>query len=501
MRYQVNPNRVLFERDTMLYGHFLEHFHRQIYGGVYDPASPLSDARGFRTDVIEALRQIRTPVIRWPGGCFVSSYHWRNGVGKRVPSFDKAWRVEDSNQFGTDEFVELCRAIECEPYFCTNAGTGTPEEMSDWVEYCNLKDEGEFARMRIAGGHKDPYGVKYWSVGNENYGSWEIGAKGSDEWSRIVLESAKMIHHVDPFAELSAAALDDLDWNVKLLKAAGPHLHWISIHGYWDGLWQVDEPADYGQVMAETGERMTGALRRVRGLLDALGLTGKVKITYDEWNLRGWHHPNAHTVQQGRTKADYLYPRDRNDLNSVYTMADAVFSACFLSMLLRNADAVGMACFAPVVNTRGCIYVHEKGIVKRPTFHVFDMYANLMGDEVLDGWMDEACAYETKAKDGTPVTVGCVDALATKHSKDGRLAIALINKHEHEEKMLTLDTMGARRACAMHTLRGDSPDAYNDVHAQERVRIERNDDAVRALHGGVFEVRLPPHSVSVLVME
>ena len=190
----INANRTLGRRDPMIYGHFIEHFHRQIYGGVYDPGNPLSDAEGFRQDVLEAMRRIHVPVLRWPGGCFVSSYHWKKAVGRRrTPFFDKAWRVEDPNDFGTDEYVALCRKIGCEPYICTNAGTGTAEEMSDWVEYCNLDHEGEFAKWRIANGHEKPFGVKYWSIGNENYGSWEIGAKSAQEWGRLVLESAKMM--------------------------------------------------------------------------------------------------------------------------------------------------------------------------------------------------------------------------------------------------------------------------------------------------------------------
>ena len=177
----INANRTLGRRDPMIYGHFIEHFHRQIYGGVYDPGNPLSDAEGFRQDVLEAMRRIHVPVLRWPGGCFVSSYHWKKAVGRRrTPFFDKAWRVEDPNDFGTDEYVALCRKIGCEPYICTNAGTGTAEEMSDWVEYCNLDHEGEFAKWRMANGHEKPFGVKYWSIGNENYGCLgdrrEIGA-------------------------------------------------------------------------------------------------------------------------------------------------------------------------------------------------------------------------------------------------------------------------------------------------------------------------------------
>ena len=178
MIVHVNPKRALFERNPLIYGHFLEHFHRQIYDGIFDPQSPFADEDGFRTDVIEALKNIQTPIIRWPGGCFVSSYNWKKAVGKeRTAVFDKAWRVEDPNTFGTDEFIKLCRKIDCEPYICTNAGSGTEEEMSDWVEYCNLENEGEFAKMRIKNGNKEPYNVRYWSIGNENYGAWEIGAK------------------------------------------------------------------------------------------------------------------------------------------------------------------------------------------------------------------------------------------------------------------------------------------------------------------------------------
>jgi hypothetical protein len=152
------PEHTPARRDFKIFGHFLEHFHRQIYGGVFDPGSHLSDANGFRRDVIEALRRIKTPVIRWPGGCFVSAYPWKKGVGARVPYYDKAWRVEEPNSFGTDEFVAFCREVGAEPFICTNAGTGTPEDMSDWVEYCNL-DIGEWAALRRANGHDKPFKV------------------------------------------------------------------------------------------------------------------------------------------------------------------------------------------------------------------------------------------------------------------------------------------------------------------------------------------------------
>ena len=493
------PARVMGKRDIMLYGHFIEHFHRQIYGGVYDPGNPLSDEEGFRTDVIEAMKKIRVPIIRWPGGCFVSSYNWKKAVGPvRTPMFDKAWRVEDPNSFGTDEFVKLCRKIGCEPYICTNAGTGTAEEMSDWVEYCNLENEGEFARWRIANGYEQPHRVKYWSIGNENYGWWEIGAKAVGEWGRLVLESAKMMKHVDPDAELSAAALADIRWNVDLLQQAGQHLDWISIHKYWDMMPQVNNPANYEQCMAFTADLDTD-LQKVRGLLTAFGLEKQIKIAYDEWILRSWHHPNVHALKQGRTKDEYVTPRDKNDINSTYTMADAVFTACFLNILNRNCDIVGMANFAPIINTRGCIYTHEGGIVLRSTYHVFDLYVNYLGDEILDGWMEDQETMRVTAKDGHEEVVPVLDVLPTRMSGSGMIAIAAVNKHASEARTLTLTAEGCGSATQYRviTVNGESVDAYNDM---DRNDVTLQEGEWLPLTGDV-QVSLAAHSVNVIQMK
>lgn len=495
-KIQILSSRVLMRRDPMIYGHFIEHFHRQIYGGVYEPGSPLADEDGFRTDVLEALRKIRVPILRWPGGCFVSSYHWQKAVGPvRTPFFDKAWRVEDPNTFGTNEYIKLCRRIGCEPYICTNAGTGTPEEMSDWVEYCNLEREGEFARLRIAHGYPEPHRVKYWSIGNENYGWWEIGAKSAEEWGRLVLESAKMMKHVDPTAELSAAALSDIDWNVNLLKSCGQHIDWISIHKYWNLMPNENTFATYEQSMAYTDDLDTD-LNRVRGLLTAFGLEKRVKIAYDEWNLRGWHHPNVHTLRQGVTKEEYITPRDLNDRNGDYTMADAVFTACFLNTLNRNSNIVGMACFAPAVNTRGCIFTHREGIVLRGTYHVYDLYVNQLGDEILEGWTENLPRMEVPHKDGGTRTVDTLDILATRNSGDGSLAIAAVNKDPAEMQMLTpVLRDGTFREYRLLTVNGESTEAYNDIGMNG---ITLKEGSWQPAPEGPLTVSLEPHSVNIL---
>ncbi len=484
----VDQRRSIGTRDPMIYGQFLEHFHRQVYGGVFDPGSPLAGPDGLREDVVAALKKLQVPVVRWPGGCFVSAYHWQGGVGKnREPYYDKAWCVEEPNTFGTDEYIHFCRRIGAEPYICTNAGTGTPEEMSDWLEYCN-QTLGKFARQRAENGHPEPYGVKYWSIGNENWGSWEMGSKSIDEWSRYVTESAKMMRRVDPTAQLFAASVAGLDWNVKLLREAGHLLNWVSIHGYWDTLCEKNEPADYEQCMVYSTQ-VEEPIHKVKSILGALDAGGKVRVAYDEWNLRGWHHPGV--MDFNRLDPDHEHAakmRDGNDLNSIYTMADAVFSAAFLSACLRNCDTVGMANFSPIVNTRGAVFTYDKGIVLRPTYHVFDLYANHLGAEVVDSYVRGDQYFSCKGE-----KLPMLDAAATLDAA-GRPALALVNRHPDESAAVTLTLREeGPEGGTLYSVNGADKDSFNDIDHPDAVAVySKKVDLRQALV-------LEPHSVNVLV--
>ena len=491
-RLHILPARVIGRRNEMIYGQFLEHFHRQIYGGIWQPGSPLADARGFRRDVLAALRRIRTPILRWPGGCFASAYHWKSGVGAaREPAFDKAWRVEEPNAFGTDEFVSFCRELGAQPYICANAGTGGPEEMSDWVEYCNLRQEGTWAKLRVSNGHPRPHGVTYWSIGNENYLPGEMGARTPAEWGLFVREAGKMMKRVDPTIQLLAASTDNLDWNIGLLREAGRLLDWISLHSYWDGLWQVNDLSSYETCMAYSVE-IEAPLLGMEAILRALGMLGKVRIAWDEWNLRGWHHPDVDAP--GR---DYLTPRDRNDRNESYTMADAVFSACFLNCCLAHCATVGMANFAPAVNTRGAIFTHDGGIVERTTYHVFDLYTNSMGETVVDVWLEGGGSFEAAAR-GEIRRVPALDASATLADADGSLRVALVNRSPEAAAAveLVLRDAGFDGPAELRTLRAESKDSFNDVDHPESASIHTSTPPRG--RGGALRLELPPHSVSVL---
>ena len=413
--------------------------------------------------------------------------------------------VEETNEFGTDEFIKLCRKIGCEPYICTNAGTGSAEEMSDWVEYCNLKEMGRFAKQRIQNGNKEPFGIKYWSIGNENYGGWEMGAKESAEWGRLVAESAKMMLRVDPAIELSAASINDLNWNIDLLRKAGRYLKWISIHSYFEGSSDGLKNNDYNTLMLRTGKNISDNIDRARSFLKALDYGDKIKIAYDEWNLRGWYHPNVFNIyalseiEDIRKDPENIYrqrilePRNNNDVNSTYSMADAVFSAAFLNTCLRNCDIIGMACFSPVVNTRGAIFTHKDGIVLRPQYFVFELYANLLKDNVLNIWKYDVPTIS--GSDGnTQKTVDTVDIVVTYGNDE--YAIGAVNKDPENTQTVDISFLDdVVKTMKIHTVNGNGVDSYNDIGKTD-VKIEVSDAIPFS-----GKITLAPHSVNVIELK
>ena len=478
--------------NRMIFGGFLEHFDHQIYGGVFEPGSPLADQQGFRTDVIAALKELGVPIVRWPGGCYVSGYHWESGVGKnRRPTDDMAWGVIEPNTFGTDEYVALCRIAGWQPYICNNAGNGTIEEMRNWVEYCN-GSTGKYAQMRAGNGHDAPLNVGVWSIGNENWGQHEIGCKPIEEWAPLVLEAAKAMKAADPGIQLSAAALPSREWTLPLLKAAGQYLDYISIHGYWLPLWQKNDPPDYltSIMESEAPEKM---LADYTGVLEESGLRGKIKIAFDEWNLRGWHHPGfprKEVQDYGDPEVKRLVAeREKNDIASQYTMVDALFSASFFNACLRHAGDVRMANIAPLVNTRGPLFVHPKGLVRRTHFHAMAMYAG-----ELEARVGTAGIKADKLRHGGK-SVPVVDAVATVDETGANWAVALVNRHPEKTVACTIKMKDRplEGEYGAVVLAGDSPDAFNDIENPNRVAPEKRTVVFKK---GVVD--LPPHSLVIV---
>ena len=478
--------------SPMIFGGFIEHFNDQIYGGLFEPGSPLADERGFRKDVIAAMKELKLSVVRWPGGCFVSGYHWKDGVGKvRKPVPDPVWGATDPNTFGTDEFIEWCRLVGCEPYICTNAGNGTAEEMKQWVEYCNAT-EGEYAQQRIANGHEKPFKVKFWSIGNENYGPWEIGRKDADEWGPLVDQCAKLMRAADPDITLVAAATKKEEWSLPLLAAAGKHLEYVALHEYWFGFQSKNMMPPYKDcIMRSEGPENT--IVTMLGILEKAGCRGRVRIAFDEWNLRGWHHPGfprKKPLEAGDAEAaEFIAKRDINKIHSQYTVADALFSASFFNSSLRHCDDVGMTNIAPIVNTRGPLFVHPEGIVRRTTFHTMAMYANLLESRV------GKCAVDASQFGGGKNPIAVIDAVATVDESGKKWSVALVNRHPDQTADCTVK-LGERLLDGTFDatiLDGDSPDAFNDVEHPNRIVPQKTQ---LKFENGV--VKLPPHSLAII---
>ncbi len=487
--FKVKAQEERLEYNPMIFGAFLEHFDNQVYGGVFCPGSPLSDEDGFRKDVIEAVRELKVPIVRWPGGCFVSAYHWKDAVGPdRQAVWDKAWQVEDPNTFGTDEFVKWCRKVGCEPFICTNAGTGTMEEMSDWVEYCN-QTKGKFARQRALNGHPEPYNVKYWSIGNENWGMHELGEKGIDEWCPLVTESAKLMLSADKDISLFAAATSNRDWTYPLLKKAGYLLDFVSIHGYW--VWHdiSRDPGTYLQCMMKT-DSPESEIGKTIGILQEAGYGERIKIAFDEWNLRGWYHPGIADLRKGY---DYAARRE-NDFACTYTMADAIFSACFLNTCLRHSEHVDIACVSPITNTRGPIFVHPEGIVRRTHFFALKMYSN----DLLPYVVPTTAVVETLS-DGSGST-GVLDILLTSDKEGKEYVCSVSNKHPEKAVPLALDFKGmglkTPRKVRARILSGNSALDYNDIGDEH---VKPYDTTLPVGKDGT--VSIPAHSVTFLFFE
>lgn len=482
----IDTDATLVPYSPMIFGGFLEHFDRQIYGGIFEPGSPLSDENGFRKDVIEAMKALKLAVVRWPGGCFASGYHWQDGVGEdRKPTRDPVWGVEDPNTFGTDEFRLWCQAVGCEPYICTNAGNGTPEEMKAWVQYCDRKD-GRLSSLPK---------VKFWSIGNENWGSHEIGARTPEDWGPLVATCARMMLDVRPDLDLVAAATSNRGWTLPLLAQAGSALDYIAIHEYWLPCWGENLTPDYlSCILSSQGPEQT--ISSVIDVLKEAGVHGRVKIAFDEWNLRGWHHPGFPRKEPSDSAdpavIELIKNRDKNDMASQYSMADALFSASFLNACLRHSEDVGMANIAPIVNTRGPLYVHPKGLVKRTTFHVLSLYANELEDRV--GQVEVACGMLTLNERSVPV----LDALATTDASRKRWTLALVNRHPSQEVTCVVRMKQTPRegSCEAILLSGTSPEDYNDMEHPDRVVPER-----RTLLFKDGTLRLPAHSLILLKME
>ncbi len=419
----------------------------------------------------------------------MDSYHWQKGVGKkRQPYGDPHWGAIESNAFGTHEFIEFCRRVGAEPYICHNSFSSV-QEMVDWVAYCNAT-EGKYAELRRENGHPEPFNVKFWSVGNERYDKAYI---------HRVRDGTKAMKRIDPNIRVTCAGSQGgmrkvgSEVSSYLLETAGEYLDYISVHNYW--LRREHHLPRYDYMTAITKSEYPEAyIALVRKSLDKAGLRGWLKIAFDEWNLRAWQHPGfpRNKVEDFKDPeiVELVERRVRgNDLADQYTMADALFAASFYNACLRHSEDVTMANIAPIVNTRGPLFVHPKGIVKRTHYHAMAMYANDLQARV--GQLDLEAGHLRHGNQSIQV----MDAIATVDESGRHWAIALVNRHPSENVECTVK-LGHRLLDGKYRatlLSADSVDSYNDIDYPDRVAPK---EVELTLKKGVVD--LPPHSLTIV---
>ncbi|MBX7124551.1 MAG: alpha-N-arabinofuranosidase [Cyclobacteriaceae bacterium] len=361
-RIKIDIERQTGAIDPLIYGNFTEHLGRCIYGGIYDPASPEANADGFRKDVIAATRNLGVSVIRWPGGNFVSGYHWEDGIGpreKRPKRKDLAWGDTEPNTVGTDEWIQFSRAAGAEPYICVNMGTGTWDEARNWVEYCNGKPGLYYSDLRAKNGHPEPYKVKFWGLGNEVDGDWQMGHRNAEDYSKYALEAAKLMKWSDDSIKLIASGSsnyvrDWAEWDRTVLNYLHDYIDYISLHHY-----SGNQDKDHNQFMAVT-TRVENSIKITEGIINEVRSKYRMKkpiyIAFDEYNVwyRAWNEAK---------------------LEEHYNMQDALVVAMYLNVFVRNAHVVKMANMAQLVNVIAPMMVTNGKLWMQPTYYPLQLFA------------------------------------------------------------------------------------------------------------------------------
>jgi alpha-N-arabinofuranosidase len=493
-RIGIDLSRGIGNVDRRIFGNFIEHLGRCIYGGVFDEGSPLSDANGYRLDVLDAVRPLRVPILRWPGGNFVSGYHWLDGVGPvadRPRRSELAWYAEESNRFGTNEFIRYCRVIGAEPYICVNMGTGTMDEAQAWVEYCNGTGNTSWANLRRTHGYPEPHRVHYWGLGNEMYGGWQIGSLSAADYVTKARTLALVMKRTDPTIELIGCGHNGWsDWDATVLEGLAPIIDYHSIHLY------TGHPDHYTTVFqshqAERAVRICEALiERVR---HAQRIARPIHIAFDEWNV--WYRTRSHEDRVG-------------GVEERYNLSDALAVATYLNGFIRHCRTVRLANFAQLVNAIAPIFTNARGLFLQTIYHPLRLYAEHTLETALDvhvdcptydlppGREDEGDGRVHHVADLGPFAM--LDASATCDVAAGTLTLFVVNRDRDRSHATTIGLAGAEISGAVQVSEVNGPDVaamnsfeHPDVIGARERRLEPG--------GGKLEYDFPAHSLSVLRM-
>lgn len=497
-RIKIDTDRVIGEVDKLIYGNFVEHLGRCVYGGVYEPGSPLSDEDGFRKDVLQAAKDMNVTITRYPGGNFVSNYHWLDGVGpvdERIPRMELAWARLETNEFGTNEFMKYARKMNTEPYFAVNMGTGTIEEAQRWVEYCNVKEGPYFAELRKKHGFPEPHQIKYWSLGNEMDGFWQMGHLNAEDYVKKAREAAKLMRLTSPEIKLIAAGSSNYRpdanpdaWNRTILTELRDVVDYIALHIY------VGNPDNNYYNFLSTPLVCEERTKIVKGMIGEVMQNAHrpgrdpIYIAWDEYNV--WYRARTDELMSG-TRA----------LEEHYNLEDALVIAGFLNVFIRNADIVKMANMAQLVNVIAPIFTNEKGMFKQTIYYPLQLFSGNAYGTSLDIFVD--C--ETYDTDEFFIGLGeqttrqqevpYLDVSAVYNN--GELVVNVVNRHRDKAIKADIICQTGKFTGSFEVFEVNGPDikATNDFDREDVKTVQK--DPVKS-KGSIITYTFPAHSFTML---
>jgi len=506
----IDSDRQISPIDRHLFGSFLEHLGRAIYEGIYDPKSKLADSNGFRTDVMKEVHDLGVPIIRYPGGNFVSGYHWLDGVGpkdKRPTVLDRAWNTLETNQFGTNEFITWARQVGTEPLFGLNFGTGSAEDAAALVEYCNIPGGTKWSELRRSHGYDQPHNVKYWCVGNEMDGPWQIGHMAAREYGIKAADAARQMRALDHSIKLIACGSSGpfmptyIEWDRTVLEECYDDVDGISLHRYWGNTEETNNDSSKYLAMNLAMDRQIEEIVAVCDTVRARKRSGKqLFLSFDEWNV--WYRARSGDAIDGHGKpAPHL-------LEEPYNLEDALLVGGLLNSLIRHSDRVKVACLAQLVNVIAPIMTNENGILRQTIYYPYSWALKYARGRALSiapqgPTYSVASLGQPIESFGVPVPgfgdVHYLDAVATLDPEAKTAAIFVLNRDLQNARDLEINwrDMTPARVTAFETITGSDLKALNTFADPKHV-VPQTLESPRV--GSRMSVRLPARSYSVLAL-
>src|SRR5882672_6560459 len=495
-RVYIDSRRQIAPLDRNIFGSFLEHLGRAIYEGIYDPASRLSDANGFRNDVKDEIRQMQVPLIRYPGGNFVSSYNWLDGVGPkqdRPRVLDKAWNATNTNQIGTNEFMTWCKAVGTEPLMGLNFGTGSAEDAANLVEYCNIEKGTRWSDLRRKHGVAEPYKIKRWCLGNEMDGPWQVGHMTATEYGYKAEDAARQMRYIDPSLQLIACGSSGpgmpsyLEWDREVLEQCYEYVDALSLHRYVGNT--PDETGNDSSKFVAMNLSMEKQIHETLAVCDLVqGHKRSPKqlwLSFDEWNV--WYRARSGDYTNGHhQEAPHL-------LEEVYNLEDALLVGGLLNSLLRNANRVKVACLAQLINVIAPIMTNANGVLRQTIYYPYSWALQYARGSVLN-LLAQSPTYEVAKMGQVPY----LDVAGTIDPGDGKVAIFVLNRDLSKPHVVEINWQDKTpgQVLVSSVLSGTDLKAFNSFEAPKHVAPQAFDEP--STTGGRTKFEVPARSYTVI---